>query len=167
MSYKSATVVDDNTTIKLHTGTIFSTGNIKWLVSPVPKHQLFLSKAFSSIRKGSFSDFVKNLLEIDMWNNNTLSELCDDSVSNKAIDLNTEEDFSFVLCADVPDSDTYDSTSRKKQLFQYTETNQYNHFSLLHVAVDYNCLEIVECLLERKVNVSCFQNWMYRKKVFK
>lgn len=156
LSYTKATIVNECTTpIKLKCGTLFSTGNIRWLVSSVPKHQLLLSKAFALVRNGSYLDFVETLYEIDIWNENIASsELCDgDGLLGKTIDISAEEDFNFLLCADNPVNKISDSMFPKNNCFQCTESNQYNHFSLLHVAVDYNRVDIVECLLKRKPNV--------------
>ena len=152
-----ATIVDDCTVpTKLKCGALFSTGNIKWLVSPVPKHVLLLSKAFALVRNGLYLDFVENFHDIDAWNKKVTSELCNDTdrLLTKTIDISAEEDFNFVVCADNPISETSDSMFSRKHSFQCTESNQYNHYSLLHVAVDYNRVDIVKCLLERKANVS-------------
>ena len=164
LSFDKIKVIDDSS-IQLNCGKIFSTGNIKWLVSSVPKQQLLLSKAFDSIRKQSYVEFMDNLMEIDAWNEKV--EIETDSSDNgdvnnlcQLIDLSTEEDFDFVLCSDAHsqhDNENYNfNISAPERSFYYTETDQNNHFSLLHVAVDYSCLNIVKCLLDRMASVSKF-----------
>ena len=144
----------------LEAGTVFSTGNIKWLVSAVPIQKLLLTKAFVSVRNSSLSDFLIHMEEIDSWNNKINKKLesgiTDEEkelLTKQIVDLNTEEDQNFVMCIDKTNQTLSNDDSSDKLYFHYTGANLYNHFSLLHVAVDYGCEEIVRCLLERKVLV--------------
>jgi len=151
-----------HTELKLQKGTIFSTGNIKWLVSTVPKQQLLLSKAFSAIRNQSSTDFMECLSDVDIWNENVKKELqssvTDELLSKKIVDLSTEEDYNFIMCTDniqTPPTAAASCLQESNSLeFHYTEANQYNHYSLLHIAVDYQSTDIVDCLLQRKAFVS-------------
>eukprot|EP00111_Clytia_hemisphaerica_P017121 TCONS_00050694-protein len=144
----------------LEAGTVFSTGNIKWLVSAVPIQKLLLTKAFVSVRNHSLADFLIHMEEIDSWNNK-MNKILESGITDEEkelltkqiVDLNTEEDQNFVMCVDKS-NEILSNISNDNFNFRYTEANLYSHFSLLHVAVDYGCQEIVKCLLERKISVN-------------
>ena len=111
------------------------------------------------------------LKDIDAWNENATREMQSSVVtdeqkellSKRIVDLSTEEDYNFIMCTDTfqtpppPPPSASDASSEENATnveFHFTEANQYNHYSLLHVAVDYQSTDIVECLLQRKTLVS-------------
>ena len=146
-----------NTEIRLYNGSIFQTGNIKWKVSAVPKHQYILSKTFMAIRRKSLSGFSSCLEDIESWNNYInlqVSEELDQEEKNallqKIIDINSEEDFNYSISTDV-----YNESNKQKDVTErFTELNKNNQYSLLHIATDFECLEFVQKLLEKGASVS-------------
>eukprot|EP00794_Sanderia_malayensis_P003533 gene3533-4034_t len=139
----------------------FKTGLVEWVVAPLPRRRLIVSRMFDALRRTDFQEFEQMWVEAKSWNEH-LHRLSVNKTTKSQyyIDSNTEEDTDYTLLEDdakpfpKPSYSSHETTSRAVRYNTHFFTGggcgeKPEKFSLLHVAVDHCFSKAVAFLLEK------------------